>query len=246
MTTMQVSVIVPVMNETSALRTTVDVVVAQNAAHLSEVLVVTSPRTTQQSLDVAAELKERHPKLVRVAQQERPFLGGALQDGFAWARGTHVLMMAADLETDPHLVKTLIATGQGGYDIVTATRWGAGGRFARGYNPSHLVMNWAFQKLCRTLYGTELTDLTYGFRLFRREWTDQVAWQEHKHQFFLETLLKPLRLGAKVVEVPCVWRQRDEGDTENTLWTKLAYVPMAVRTRFVPQRTLRRTVEVAA
>ena len=102
MATMQVSVLVPVMNETTALRTTVDVVVRENLVHLNEVLVVTSPRTTTQSLAVAAELQARYPKIVRVVQQQRPFLGGALQDGFAWARGTHILMMAADLETDPH------------------------------------------------------------------------------------------------------------------------------------------------
>lgn len=243
---MKVSVIVPVMNETSALRTTVDVVVGENKPHLQEVLIVTSPRTTEESRKVASDLAARHPELVRVAQQERPFLGGALQDGFAWAKGSHVLMMAADLETDPHLVKTLIAKAEGGYDIVTATRWGRGGRFAQGYNPRHLAMNWAFQKLCRGLYGTELTDLTYGFRLFRREWTDTIAWKETKHRFLLETVLKPLRLGASVVEVPCVWRQRGEGETENNLWVKLAYVPVAVGTRFTPRAKLRRTAEVHA
>ncbi|MBV8831157.1 MAG: hypothetical protein JO108_18230 [Acidobacteriaceae bacterium] len=68
----------------------------------------------------------------------RPYLGGAMQDAFAWARGTHVLMMASDLETDPSAVKDLAREGAEGYDVVTATRWAGKGRF-HGYAPLKYV-----------------------------------------------------------------------------------------------------------
>jgi glycosyltransferase involved in cell wall biosynthesis len=64
--------------------------------------------------------------LLQVRFQQRPFLGGAMRDAFDWASGSHVLMMASDLETDPATVKKLIGKAKDGYDIVTATRWRGG------------------------------------------------------------------------------------------------------------------------
>lgn len=147
-------------------------------------------------------------------------------------------MMSSDLETDPHVVKDLIARAQEGHDIVTATRWGRDGAFADGYSPLKYVLNWGFQRLFAALYGTSLTDLTYGFRIFRAAWVKNVVWEELRHPFLLETLLKPLRLGAQVVEIPCVWRARNEGVSHNSLMQTFAYVPLALRTRLRPRRSL--------
>jgi glycosyltransferase involved in cell wall biosynthesis len=236
---MRVSVIVPVLDETTALERTVDVVLEQNAADVHELLVVVCLRTSAESMACARALQQRHPQ-VRVRMQERQFLGGAMQDAFGWATGTHVLMMSSDGETDPHLVATLIARAREGHDIVTATRWAEGGAFA-DYSPVKLALNWGFQRLFKTIYGTALTDLTYGFRIFRAEAIRAIAWEELRHPFLLETLLKPLRLGASVVEVPCVWRARTEGVSHNSLAQTFAYVPLAVRTRLRPRASLLRS-----
>lgn len=236
---MRVSAIVPVMNETDALLQTIDVLVRENAARLHEIWVVVCERTTPEARAAAAGLVARYPKLMRIRAQQRPFLGGAIRDAFGWCTGTHVLMMAADLETDPHVVKDLIAKAEGGYDIVTATRWAQGGSFAPGYDKRKLWLNWAFQKMCSGLYGTHLTDVTYGFRLFRAEWVKNIDWQQSKHPFLLETMLKPLRLGAQVVEVPCTWRARDAGESQNSFMQTFAYVPVALKTRFTPRSSLR-------
>ena len=142
-----------------------------------------------------------------------------MQDAFAIAQGTHVLMMASDLETDPHTVKLLIEKAKQGYDIATATRWSRSGSF-KGYQPVKYILNWAFQRLFRMLYGTSLSDLTFGFRIFKREWVKKIAWEELRHPFLLETIIKPLRLGAKTVEVPTVWRSRQEGVSHNPFWAK--------------------------
>lgn len=233
-----VSVIVPLLDETSALTATVDTVLAQNAAHVCELLIVVCGRTSAAALVCAAALAAKYPDTVTVRQQQKKFLGGAMQDAFAWSRGSHVLMMSSDGETDPHLVATLIARAEEGHDIVTATRWARGGGFAPGYSRVKLGLNWGFQRLFGALYSTSLSDLTYGFRIFRAAWVKGVAWEELKHPFLLETLLKPLRLGARVVEVPCVWRAREEGVSHNSLAQTFAYVPMALRTRLRPRHTL--------
>ena len=234
---MKVSVIVPVIDETSSLRKTIEVVLAQNRQHISEILIIVCKKTTPQSLAVCDELKRENPDLVQVHFQLRPFLGGAMRDAFEWATGSHVLMMSSDLETDPETAKEMIALAGNGYDIVTATRWKGSGAF-HGYNPAKHVANLVFQKTFGLLYGTSLSDLTFGYRLFKTEWVKKIAWEELRHAFMLETIVKPLRLGARVAEIPTVWRARPEGVSHNQLSNHLAYFRIGLRTLLRKPETL--------
>jgi glycosyltransferase involved in cell wall biosynthesis len=224
-----VSVILPVIDETISLRKTVKIVLDQNDREVSEILIIVCSKTSTAALQMCSELARENPNVVAIKFQNRPFLGGAMRDAFDWASGSHVLMMASDLETDPETVKDLIAAARDGHDIVTATRWSYRGGFS-GYNPVKYLMNLAFQKSFAVLYGTPLSDLTYGFRIFRREWVKRIAWEEMRHAFLLETILKPLRLGARVVEIPTVWRSRTEGVSHNQFIQHLAYFRIALRT----------------
>lgn len=237
---MAVSVILPVIDETTSLTRTVELLLEENRDAILEILVVTCGKTTAEARATCDSLARQYPGLIKVRDQSRPFLGGAMRDAFEWAEGTHVLMMASDLETDPATVKPLIATAAAGFDVVTATRWTTKGAF-QGYSTVKYVLNWGFQKMFRMLYGTPLTDLTYGFRIFKTDLVKNIDWQELKHPFLLETILKPLRLGARVAEIPTVWRTRTEGMSHNTFLQNFVYFRTAFRTRFTPkQQILRR------
>ncbi len=230
----KVSFIVTVLNETDSLRKTVDTIFACAAGHVQEILIVIAPRTTAASRTVIRELGETYAGYVRVHEQRLPFLGGALREGFAEARGEFVMLMASDLETDPALVPRFIAVMEtGAWDIVAASRWLEGGGF-EGYSRLKLALNFLFQRLFRVLYRTNLTDLTYAYRLYRRSALEGIVWEELRHPFLLECLLKPLRRGARVTELPCTWRARGEGQSANTLLQTFRYLRTAVKTRFVP------------
>ena len=228
---LQVSVILPVIDETASLRKTIEILVAENASDIAEILMLTCSRTTAESQAICRELSEERGSLIRLCPQKRPFLGGAMRDAFDWAKGSHILIMASDLETDPATVKDLVAVAREGYDVVTATRWTGDGGF-HGYNPLKRRLNLLFQKSIGKLYGASLSDLTYGFRVFKAEWVKGIAWEEFRHAFLLETLLKPMRLGARVAEVPTVWRSRVEGTSHNQLWQHYGYFRIALKTRF--------------
>ena len=228
---MRVSIVLPVIDETESLQRTVDTLVAENAERLGEILIVTCKKTTRGARAVCDSLSREHPGLIRVRQQQRPYLGGAMRDAFEWASGSHVVMMASDLETDPRAVCGMIARAQDGYDIVTATRWGGGCGF-QGYGRCRRAANWGFQRLFGALYGTPLSDLTFGFRIFKSEWVKNVEWEELRHPFLLETVLKPLRLGATVAEVPTRWKARTQGESHNTFWRNFVYLRIAIKTRF--------------
>jgi len=231
----RVSIILPVMDETSSLLETARVLLDENRESIEEVLVVVCQRTTAAAMAACQQLAASEPSLIRIRQQSRPFLGGAVRDCFEWATGSHVVMMASDLETDPHTVKDLIAAARNGFDVVTATRWSMGWGFA-GYGFLRGWANWIFQQIIRLAYATPLSDLTYGFRILRTDLVQKIEWEELKHPLLLETILKPLRLGCSVTEVPTVWKCRLEGESHNKFWQNFVYLRIAARTRIQIRR----------
>jgi hypothetical protein len=234
-----VTIILPVINETISLRQTMDIILRDVPGEsIREIVIVVCKKTIPESMAVIAELRKQYGELVVVLHQKLPYLGGALRDAFDIARGSHVIMMASDLETDPNDVKGLIAEARknpGG--IVATSRWLAPGQF-HGYSKIKLVCNWMFQRFFSILYGTKLTDMTYGFRLLPTKLVQAIQWEELRHPFNLETIVKPLRLGVPVTEISTGWQARIEGESQNPFFRNFEYFKTGLLTRFASPRSI--------
>src|SRR5208282_2202055 len=92
------TIVLPVMNETTSLEETVRIIVRDVKDRTKEILIVVCERTTAESMATVDRLSERLGAMIRVHSQKLPFLGGAIREAFDLARGSHVVMMASDLE----------------------------------------------------------------------------------------------------------------------------------------------------
>jgi hypothetical protein len=221
------TVILPSMDETWSLRETVQRIEKTNRADVLEYLIVVCKQTTPECRAVAGELAAA-----------LPYLGGAVRDAFDAAKGSHVVMMGADLETDPATIPFMVAEAKRHRSaIVTATRWKGGLRFD-GYGLLKLVLNRLFQEFFAALYSVQLTDLTFAYRILPTDLVRSVRWEELKHPFLFETIVKPLQLGVEVIEVPSFWQNRQEGVTHNTFMTNFLYFRTGLKTRFRSRRKL--------
>jgi glycosyltransferase involved in cell wall biosynthesis len=231
-----VSILLPVINETVSLRQTVDILLRDVPRPvICELLIIVCKKTTPESMAVIADLQKQLGDLVVVLNQKLPFLGGAMRDAFDISRGSHVLMMASDLETDPNIAGKIIEEGRKiPNGIVTTSRWQSSGNF-HGYSQIKLICNWIFQHFFSALYGTKLTDMTFGYRIFPTKLVQAIRWEELRHPFLLETMIKPLRLGVPVVEIPTTWHARIEGESQNPFFRNFAYFGIGLRTRFAPR-----------
>ncbi len=230
---MRISFILPVVDEVEALKETVIIILELVGEYVCEILIITGRITTKNSLETIRQLEIENKGVIRVLQQEMQGLGGAMRKALDEVAGTYVMLMASDLETDPKLIMEFIRRMErGDCDIVAASRWLVGGGF-EGYGRIKVILNWGFQRIFRVLYGVRLTDLTFAYRLYRREALEGIKWEETKHSFLLECLLKPLRLGYRVVEIPCEWKKRTEGESHGSIWQMFKYVSLAVRVRFM-------------
>ncbi len=231
-----VSILLPTLNETFSFKQTVEIILREcNLQDICEIIAIVCERTEKESLNVIEEskrLSEENNIPLHILYQTLPYAGGALRDGIMAAKGSHILMMAPDLETDPHNVKDFIFNGKKyPRDMVTASRWLRKGSF-QGYNKVKYVLNLIFQRFFAWFYHVRLTDITFAYRLAPAKLLQSINWEELKHPFFLETALKPIRLGVKVHEIPSQWSARLEGESQNSLLQTFKYLRIAFKVKF--------------
>lgn len=236
-----VSILIASLNETHSLSQTVETIRQTCAASdIAEIILAVSGKfTTADCMATCRNLQEQVTEFpVRIVTQRLPFAGGAYRDAFAVATGSHLIMMASDLETNPNAVQHLIAKAKENPGaVICASRWIGQGTF-KGYNPVKYIANFVFQKFFSLLYGTHLTDLTFAYRLMPTSLAQAIRWEELRHPFFLETILKPLRLNVATCEIPTDWKAREEGESQNPFWRNFLYFGIGFKTRFSRQEQL--------
>jgi len=234
-----VSIIIAAFNETVSLRKTVEIIYDHcDKKDLAEIIIAVSKRSSPECLQTCDELAKEAQVPLSILIQKRPFAGGAYQDAFEVAKGSHAIMIASDLETDPLDVPNLIAASKEHPDhIICTSRWRERGRFGKGYNAVKYILNYIFQKLMRLFFGANLSDWTFGYRLFPCNVIKNIKWEELRHPFFLETILKPLRLGVPTIEISTSWAPRQEGESQNPFWRNFLYFKTVFRALFCDKST---------
>lgn len=229
-----VSILLPAMDETYSLEQTVDIIYQTcDISDIKEFIIILCDRTSKACRCSAEKLVDKYNDKVSIYihNQQKPFVGGAVQEGFELAKGSHVVLMSTDLETDPHLVSQFIVLAQKNPDkIITASRWTSGGGF-KDYNKVKLICNMIFERTIAIFFGVKLTDVTYAFRIFPSEVVKRINWEETKHPFFLETALKPIRLEIGFIEIPAQWKARTEGTSKNSFFANFKYFKTAWHVR---------------
>jgi dolichol-phosphate mannosyltransferase len=228
-TNITLSIIITVYSEERALAETVKRLLADENGYIYEILLVVSPLSSEACLELCRTLAENDSRVVFCLQKTNGGVGKAVREGFSRATGDYIAIMSADLETEPEAVGRMVQKIKvTGCDLVIADRWLPESRF-EDYSRVKLVLNWLFQHLFRRIFVTDLTDLTYGFKILRREVVQEIAWESTKHEIFIETTIKPIQRGVVIERVPTVWKGRTEGKSSNNFLYNLRYVWLAIK-----------------
>jgi dolichyl-phosphate beta-glucosyltransferase len=133
--------------------------------------------------------------------------GNAVRRGMVAARGALVLMTDADLSTPIEELERLVAAIETGADVAIGSRKMAGAQIEEHQPFLREAMGRVFTWLTR-LFVVDVSDVTCGFKLFRREAAHAVFAQVtlDDWSFDAEALYLTRRLGFTMVEVPVRWR----------------------------------------
>ncbi len=200
---MDISVILPVVNERDNLLILLPRIKASlEREKLSYEIVVVDGNSTDGTRETAEALG------ARVVGERRRGYAGALETGFAEARGDYFLTLDADLSHDPDFIAKMWQARQHG-DIVVASRYTRG-----GVAYSSFIRNstsWFLNLVLRRMLSIPVLDMSSGFRLYRREALERLELDSKNFEVQEEVLARAYARGFSVVEVPFVYFPRGAG-----------------------------------
>jgi dolichol-phosphate mannosyltransferase len=209
-------VVIPTYNERRNVSRLVPEVLRQDPDIAVLVVDDASPDGTGEAVAEMAAAERRVHLLTRASKQG---LGTAYVAGFRYAlekTDAHfVLEMDADLSHDPNAIPALL-------EAMATADVAVGSRYLKGVN----VINWPFRRLlisyCANLYarfatGLPLSDLTSGFKCFRRRVLEAIPLERVRsdgYAFQIEMNVRAWKRGFRVREVPIVFTERAEGESK--------------------------------
>ena len=206
MTKIEVSVILPVLDEVESLgvlhRELTETL--ERLGRSYEILFI-DDGSRDGSFERIEKLNIEDPR-ARGIQLRRNFgKAAALAVGFREARGDVIVTLDADLQDDPAEIPKLLARLEDGFDLVSG--WKQERQDPRSKTWPSRLFNWVTGRLT----GVRLRDFNTGLKIYRREVVEEIRLYGELHRFI--PVLAAWR-GFQVTEIPVHHRPRRYGRTK--------------------------------
>jgi dolichol-phosphate mannosyltransferase len=172
---------------------------------------------------IADALAERDPSVDVLHRTEKNGIGPAYLAGFghALAHGAgYVMEMDSDFSHDPGDLARLLAAvdrqAPDSADVALGSRYVPGGG-VRDWGLVRRFVSEGGSTYARWVLGLQVRDLTGGFKCFRREALEAIHFdgvRSKGYAFQVELTYRAVRAGFRVVEVPIVFRDRQDGQSK--------------------------------
>lgn len=209
------SIVVPVYNEESTVRSVVERLLAIDLPIAREILVINDGSTdgTRGVLDTMPQA----PGTLRIIHAVvNGGKGRAIRTGFNQARGTIVAIQDADLELDPAQLRDLVAPILAGEASVVY-----GSRFLAGLPKAPwltIVANKVLTAATNLLYGSRLTDMETCYKIMRTDVARGLQLKGDRFDIEPEITAKVLRQGLHIVERPVRFEPRSRAQGKKIGW----------------------------
>jgi dolichol-phosphate mannosyltransferase len=169
--------------------------------------------------DIVERLAGEHDWVGVLHRTEKNGIGPAYLAGFRHALdhgAGYVMEMDSDFSHDPADLARLLAAVRDGADLALGSRYVPGG----GVTDWGLLRRFISEggsTYARWVLGLRVRDLTGGFKCFRREVLEAIHFDGVRSQgyaFQVELTYRAARAGFRIVEVPIVFKDREQGQSK--------------------------------
>lgn len=220
----ELTIIIPACNEELSLGQTVDRL--QESVKLDYEIVIVNDHSTDKTKEAALALADKY-KNIRVVDNLGPgSFVNALVRGIGNCKSDYFVPVMADLCDDPATINAMYARIREGYDIVVGSRYISGGERIGGSCWKAFFSNFVGNTL-NCLIGIPTRDVPNAFKMYRRSIMEGIEIKARGFEVSAEIPLKAYFLGARIAEVPTVWREREAGKSHFKLFKMGSrYIPL--------------------
>lgn len=205
----KISIIIPVFNEIRTIQQVVGEVLKCDTLDYKKEVIVVDDFSTDGTREELLSLCRKLP-IKLYLHKKNLGKGGGIKTGVKHMSGEVMIVQDADLEYHPGDIRKLLRV----YDrIDIPIVYGSRNMGAKhGYWSTHLVGS-AITIIFNLLYGTNLSDLHTGYKLFRSDLIKKAKLQTNGFDFCHEVTAKMVKMGMPIVEVPISYdaRKWEEG-----------------------------------
>ncbi len=168
--------------------------------------------------DLADEIAASNDSVEVLHRPAKEGLGPAYINGFkvALAGGADLIVqMDADFSHDPAYLPRLIASSELA-DLVIGSRYVPGGGITE-WGTVRRLLSRGGSLYSRTILGTDIKDMTGGFKCFHRQVLEAIPFDEvaaSGYSFQVEMTYRVIKAGFTVIEVPITFRERQAGTSK--------------------------------
>jgi dolichol-phosphate mannosyltransferase len=168
---------------------------------------------------IADEIAAGHEWMQVLHRSEKNGIGPAYLAGFRHALdhgAGYVMEMDSDFSHDPADLARLLAAVRDGAGLALGSRYVPGGGVS-DWGLLRRVISEGGSTYARLVLGLQVRDLTGGFKCFRRDVLEAIHFDGVRSQgyaFQVELTYRAVQAGFEVVEVPIVFRDRQQGTSK--------------------------------
>lgn len=221
---MKITIIIPTHNEGESIGALLNAVFAELSKmtqHTWSILIVDG-KSTDNTLDIVRTFKDVHV----ISEKEKRGLGYAYITGMNYAidilRADAFLEFDGDFQHDPKDIQKLVRAFDQGYEYIIGSRYVEGGTIPQEWpwyrkflsNFGNLIIHYGL--------GIKTHDNTSGFKMTSTKFKDKLPLKPGevlslRHAYKIHFLYAMISAGAKTIEVPIHFLNRNKGVSKSTI-----------------------------
>ena len=213
----KLSIIIPVYNECKTVKKVVSEIKKAELKNILKEIILIDDFSSDGTRRILKSMKDKSLKIL--FHEKNMGKGSAIRTGLRYATGDIILIQDADLEYEPKefskLLKPIIENKT---MVVYGSRLSAIKKNIKNMYKLHYLGNLFLTSMTNLLYGTRISDMETGYKVFRREVIKGMDLKAKRFDFEPEITAKILKKGYKIYEVPIGFTGRKFEEGKKITW----------------------------